>query len=140
MKKIINIICLCLGFISLGLGMVGIVLPILPTTPFILLSAALFAKSSEKFHKWLLSTKVYTNYVGKWMKSKSMTAKEKIKVLCIVTILLGISIYFAPIWHAKALIIVILLGHYYFLLFRMKTAKEDEVILSAMETKNSHKS
>ncbi|MFV0342873.1 MAG: YbaN family protein [Anaerocolumna sp.] len=135
MKKIINIICLWLGFIALGIGMIGIVLPILPTTPFILLSAALFAKSSEKFHKWLLSTKVYTNYVGKWMESRSMTVKEKCKVLFIVTLLLGISIYVAPIWHAQVFILIILLGHYYFLLFRMKTSKEEKATVTTLENK-----
>ncbi|MDF2803505.1 MAG: hypothetical protein K0S61_3408 [Anaerocolumna sp.] len=133
MKKIINTLCLCLGLVSLGIGMIGIILPILPTTPFLLLSAALFAKSSEKFHKWFLSTKIYNNYVGKWLKSKSMTVKEKIRILCLVTILLGISIYVAPIWHAQVFILLILLGHYYFLLFRMKTSKEEEVIVSSME-------
>ncbi len=132
MKKIINLLCLGLGFLSLGLGLVGIILPILPTTPFILLAAVLFAKSSDKFHKWLQSTNIYKNYVGKWMTSKSMTAKEKIKVLLIVTILLGISTYFAPIWHVKAFILVILAGHYYFLIFRMKTAKENKIAEDAI--------
>lgn len=127
MKKIINLVCLCLGFLSLGLGVIGIILPILPTTPFILLAAVLFAKSSDKFHKWLLSTKIYKDYVGKWMKSKSMTAKEKIKVLSLITILLGIGAYFTPIWHARALIIVVLLGHYFFFIFRMKTTKSEAV-------------
>lgn len=56
MKKIILIVC---GFISLGLGVLGVVLPVLPTTPFVLLSAACFAGSSRKIYDWLASTKYF---------------------------------------------------------------------------------
>jgi uncharacterized protein len=133
MKKIINLLCLGLGLISFGLGLLGVILPILPTTPFILLAAVLFAKSSDRSHKWLLSTRIYKDYVGKWMTKKSMTGKEKIKVLCLVTILLGISIYFAPIWHVKVFILAILIGHYYFLIFRMKTTKDKSAEVSISE-------
>lgn len=126
MKKIINVLCIGLGFLLLGIGVVGIVLPILPTTPFLLLAAVLFAKSSEKFHNWLLSTKMYQNYVGKWMKNKGMSAKEKLRVLLMITILFAIGITFAPIWHAKVFILAVLLFHYYFFIFRLKTIKDQE--------------
>ena len=59
-----RLVYLTIGFISLGLGIIGIPLPILPTTPFLLLSMACFAKSSKRFEKWLYKTKLYQTYVA----------------------------------------------------------------------------
>ena len=58
-----KIIYLSLGMVSLGLGILGIPLPILPTTPFLLLAIACFARSSKRFEKWLYNTKLYQTYV-----------------------------------------------------------------------------
>ena len=72
MKKIIRAIYLVLAFLFLGIGIAGIVLPILPTTPFLLLTAALFAKSSERFHKWFVSTKLYDKYIDQALNRKAI--------------------------------------------------------------------
>ena len=92
MKKIVNGICICLGFLSLALGIVGAVLPVLPTTPFLILSAALFAKSSERFHTWLLSTKLYQRYIGDAVHKKQMTKKAKRNLLVTLGIIFVRSI------------------------------------------------
>ena len=65
MDKLKKTITIILGFISIFLGVIGILLPILPTTPFILLSGYLFSKSSTKFHNWLINHK----YLGKYIKN-----------------------------------------------------------------------
>jgi len=127
MKKIINILCVALGFIFLGIGAVGVVIPMLPTTPFLLLAAFMFAKGSKHFHKWFLSTKLYQKHISSVVEKKEMTIKGKISVLATITIMLTIAFFFAPIWHAKAAIIVILLLHFYFFLFRIITVKENKV-------------
>jgi len=59
-----RIIYLSIGFISLALAIVGVALPLLPTTPFLLLSIACFSKSSKRFEKWLYHTKLYQTYVA----------------------------------------------------------------------------
>jgi uncharacterized membrane protein YbaN (DUF454 family) len=67
-----------LGIISLGLGILGIFLPLLPTTPFLLLSAFLFARSSEKLHSRLLNHKILGKYIYNFLQDKSIPLRIKI--------------------------------------------------------------
>lgn len=125
MKKIVDALCVVLGFVFLGIGAVGAIIPMLPTTPFLLLAAFMFAKGSKHFHRWFLSTKLYQKHISSIVEKKEMTVKSKISVLATISIMLTIAFILAPIWHAKALIIVILLLHYYYFLFCIMTVKED---------------
>lgn len=84
MRKILYIM---IGCISLGLGIIGVILPILPTVPFVLLAAFCFAKSSEKLEDWFKNTKLYKENN---MKS-GMTKRAKIRIMCSVTLLMSIG-------------------------------------------------
>jgi len=89
------------GFISLALALVGVVLPLLPTTPFLLLSIACFSKSSKRFEDWLYHTKLYQTYVADFRETKSIARERKKKIIVSIYILMGISIYFAPLLPVK---------------------------------------
>ena len=84
MKKIIYIF---IGCISLGLGIIGVILPILPTVPFVLLAAFCFARSSERLDGWFKNTKLYRENNIK----NSMTKQAKIRIMCSVTLLMSIG-------------------------------------------------
>ncbi|EQC77078.1 Hypothetical protein DUF454 [Streptococcus sp. HSISM1] len=96
-----RLVYLTIGFISLGLGIIGIPLPILPTTPFLLLAMACFAKSSKRFEAWLYQTKLYQTYVADYRETKSIAKERKKWILLQIYILMVISIYLAPIIWVK---------------------------------------
>lgn len=89
------------GLVSLGLGVVGILLPILPTTPFLLLSIACFSRSSKRFENWLYHTKMYQIYVADLRETGSIAKERKKKIIVSIYILMGISIFFAPLLLVK---------------------------------------
>lgn len=70
-------IYLMIGMISFGLGFIGIVLPILPTTPFLLLAGFCFARSSKRVHNWFVSTKAYQRHLEPFVQKRAMTLKTK---------------------------------------------------------------
>ncbi|MDR1247662.1 MAG: DUF454 family protein [Clostridiales Family XIII bacterium] len=121
MKKIIKPLFIVLGFVSLGLGVLGVVLPILPTTPFLLLTAFCFAQGSERFHRWFVGTKLYKNHLDDFVRTKSMPAKTKAYILTAVSILLPVAMYFVPYPHARILMGVVIAWHWWYFLFRVKT-------------------
>ena len=100
-EQICAFIYLSIGFISLALAIVGVALPLLPTTPFLLLSIACFSKSSKRFEDWLYHTKLYQTYVADFRETKSIARERKKKIIVSIYILMGISIYFAPLLPVK---------------------------------------
>lgn len=125
MKKIINGICVAFGFLCMGLGIIGAILPVLPTTPFLILSAAMFAKGSDRFHKWFEGTKIYRKYIEQTVKNKQMTAKAKRSVLMTLSVLFGIGFILSPSF-AKVIIVFVAAFHFHYFLIRIKTVNEDE--------------
>ncbi len=83
-----------IGIISLGLGIIGAFLPLLPTTPFVLLSAVLFAKSSDKLHQWLLNHKIFGRIITNFRDKKEIPVKAKIISIGSMWIMNTFSIFF----------------------------------------------
>ncbi|UCE70820.1 MAG: YbaN family protein [Nitrospiraceae bacterium] len=86
-------ILITLGLLCVGLAVLGIFLPVLPTTPLLLLALACFAKSSEKLHTWLLTNKTFGPLIKTWHETRSMPRKAKIYAIISIVIVGGISFY-----------------------------------------------
>lgn len=89
--KLKQIIFLIIGCLSLALGCVGIVLPILPTVPFFLLTVFCFANSSQKLHDWFIGTQMYKKHLESFVQKKGMTVRTKTTILTSVTALMAVG-------------------------------------------------
>jgi len=102
---------IAIGFFFVGIGVIGIFLPLLPTTPFFLLAAVCFARSSERFHKWLLNHKLFGKYIKGYQGKERIPAKIKILTICLlwVTIILSGFILLREL-YVRVILFVIAIG------------------------------
>lgn len=117
MKKILYIM---IGCISLGLGIIGVILPILPTVPFVLLAAFCFARSSERLNGWFKNTKLYRENNIK----SGMTKRAKIRIMCLVTLLMSIGFIMMglkDIVVGNIVLLIVWIFHMAYLTFGVKT-------------------
>lgn len=119
-------ILIILGFISMGIGIVGIVVPILPTTPFLLLASFFFAKGSKRFHNWFVSTKIYKKYLESFVQSRAMTLKNKLTILLPVSCMLIITFIFVNNLHARIVLAILFVGKYLYFFTQIRTVTEEE--------------
>lgn len=93
-NRFLRVLLIIAGFISLGLGCIGVILPIIPTAPFLLLTSLCFVKSSEKFNNWFLNSKIYKKHLETFAKNKVMTVQGELTLLLFVSLMLLTSMYF----------------------------------------------
>ncbi|MEI0579904.1 YbaN family protein [Brachyspira pilosicoli] len=122
-----RILFIVLGFIFLGVGAVGIVVPILPTTPFLLLASFFFAKGSKRFHDWFLSTKLYKRYLESFVKSRAMTLKGKLTILIPVSCMLIITFIFVDNIYARIVLVILFISKYVYFFTQIRTVSEEEL-------------
>lgn len=117
MRKILYIM---IGCISLGLGIIGVILPILPTVPFVLLAAFCFARSSEKMDGWFKNTKLYKENNIK----NGMTKQAKIRIMCSVTLLMSIGFIMMGLKEiviGNIVLVIVWIFHMAYFTFGVKT-------------------
>ena len=101
-KKIVRILLLVLGILSATLGFIGIFVPLLPTTPFLLLSSWSFVRSSEKMNQRLMHNKFLGPYISNYKSKRGITKRNKIYSLLFLYVTLGISFIYGPdYWWLK---------------------------------------
>ena len=111
MSKLIRGILIIAGTFFLGFGIIGIFLPLLPTTPFLLLAAACYARSSKRFYNWLLNNKWFGNYIKNYRERKAVLLKIKVLSISFLWIAIGYSVIFVVnILLGKIILILIATG------------------------------
>ena len=122
LKKLIYVV---IGFISLGLGIIGIALPVLPTVPFLLLTSVCFVKGSTRFDKWFKETKIYKKYLEDYVNNRSMTLKQKVIILSLAFIMLAFPFFMVDVLPMRIFIILLIIGKFYYFMFKVKTIEKE---------------
>jgi uncharacterized membrane protein YbaN (DUF454 family) len=105
-----KVILITIGFISVFFAIAGVFLPLLPTTPFLLLALACFARSSKKFHSMLLNNRYFGATINNWQQHKCIEKAVKIKAYCFILFSFSVSIYFVEIIYLKIMLLIMMLG------------------------------
>jgi uncharacterized membrane protein YbaN (DUF454 family) len=104
-EKLKRQLLLAAGTLSLATGIVGIVVPILPTTPFLLLAAGCYLRSSPRFYNWLMGNRFFGAYIRNYIEGRGIPVKVKLLTIILLWATIGVSIWLT----AKLIVTVILL-------------------------------
>ena len=121
---VVRYVFLTIGAISFALGTAGIVLPVLPTVPFYMLTLFCLARGSERFHRMFLESSLYQKTVGAYERDKALTLRTKLSILASVTTIMAIGAYFSQNIPVALIVMgLVWIGHVIALAFIVKTKK-----------------
>lgn len=123
-KNPFQILWLLAAFFTLALGAVGVLLPVLPTTPFLLLSSFCFARGSERFHRWFLNTKLYRNHLDSFVRDRAMTLKTKFCILLPASAILLIAMYMMSNLPGRLFILFLIFFKYIYFFTKIRTVRK----------------
>ena len=111
MRALTKVLLIIAGTISLAIGIVGIVVPLLPTTPLLLLSAACYVRGSTKLYNWLLDSKHLGTYIRNYREKRAIPLRTKFGALCLLWVSIGYSALFVvSLWWVRMLLLLIAVG------------------------------
>ncbi|WP_196000589.1 YbaN family protein [Clostridium sp. 1001271B_151109_B4] len=126
MNKAKKYFYIILGFLALGIGLIGVILPILPTTPFLLVTSFCFAKGSERFHTWFTNSNIYKKHLESFVKERAMTLKQKVVLLSFVNFMLAFPLILVDVLPMRITIIVLIIIKLYYFIFKVRTISPEE--------------
>jgi uncharacterized membrane protein YbaN (DUF454 family) len=101
-NPVIRYVLLAIGWLSVALGVIGIFLPVLPTTPFLLLAAACFMRSSKRFYLWLVNHRQLGPWIVDYLEGQGIPLKGKVYAISLMWLSIGLSCYLVPLFWARA--------------------------------------
>ena len=119
----LRFVWLLAAFVCLGIGAVGVVLPILPTTPLLLLSSFCFAKGSERFHRWFCGTKLYRKHLDSFVKERAMTLKTKLCILLPASAMLLLAFLMMGNLPGRICIVCLIIFKYVYFFSKIRTIR-----------------
>ena len=123
-KSLSNALYMVPAFFFLFLGAVGVVIPILPTTPFLLLAAFFFTKGSPRFNRWFLRTALYRNHLEDFIRTRSMTLRKKLFIVIPVSLMLFVTAWMMDKIALRVFILTLVLFIWYYFTFQIRTIKD----------------
>lgn len=115
---------LAAGTVSLALGIVGIFVPLLPTTPFLLLAAGCYLRSSQRFYNWLMGSRLFGSYIRNYIEGRGIPVKVKIFIIALLWTTIGVSIWLVVEPVVTIILLIIAAGvtlHIIFIRVRRKS-------------------
>ena len=132
MKRLQHFLLIAGGTLFVALGVIGILVPVLPTTPFLLLAAVCYAKSSQRFYDWLMTNRVFGSYIRNYREGRGISIAHKIVSISLLWLTIGYSAGFAVSqWWLKLILLGIAAGVTLHLV-RVKTFRPDEQLPDPM--------
>jgi len=112
------------GTLSLAVGMVGIAIPVLPTTPFLLLAAGCYLRSSQRFYNWLMANRLFGAYIRNYIEGRGIPIKLKLFIIALLWTTIGISIWLVANLIVTVILLIVAAGvtlHIIFIRVRRKS-------------------
>ena len=126
-QRLIRGVLIIAGTLSLGLGIIGIFIPLLPTTPFLLITAYCYFRSSKKLYNWLISNKWFGSYIRNYYEGRGIPLNVKILSVSFLWLTIGFSIYFVVKLLIVWIILIIIAIGVTIHILTIKTLKEEPV-------------
>lgn len=124
MNKLVKLLYIIIGFIALSLGVLGLILPVLPTTPLLLLASYCFVKGSERFEIWFKGTTLYKRHLETFVKERSMTLKQKLTILLFADVMIAIPFFILDSLMVRVMLAAVIFYKYYYFIYKIKTVRE----------------